>query len=131
VITPTHNNNDSTTASAVINTEFQIHPPTEVNQELAMAIQHATFMYIRYGLGGQRLTQISKEERREDNLVHRWQKMMETFFGTQVHVLAGLGYPPSEQGLGLYNEHLSRLLQRADPAVQERFRLAGRDLWRL
>lgn len=48
----------------------------------------------------------------------------------QVHVLAGLGYEPSEQGLGTYNYQLGAFLQTSDPDLHERLRTIGRDLWR-
>jgi len=55
---------------------------------------------------------------------------METFLGTQVHVLAGLGYTTDENGLGLYNHHFALLMQNADPDMQEKLRVSSRDLWR-
>eukprot|EP00559_Dactyliosolen_fragilissimus_P005290 CAMPEP_0184862324 /NCGR_PEP_ID=MMETSP0580-20130426/6797_1 /TAXON_ID=1118495 /ORGANISM="Dactyliosolen fragilissimus" /LENGTH=246 /DNA_ID=CAMNT_0027360133 /DNA_START=157 /DNA_END=897 /DNA_ORIENTATION=+ len=99
---------------------------------MALGVQDATRLYIRHGLGMQRLKSISNEEGTGniETLVSRWQKMMETFLGTQVHVLAGLGYTVNETGLALYNQQLATLVQTADPDSQEKLRINGRDIWR-
>jgi len=55
---------------------------------------------------------------------------MEAFLGTQVHVLAGLGYEATERGIALYNQHLAELMRTAPPDEQEVLRRAGRDSWR-
>jgi len=87
-------------------------------------------MTMRYGLGKQRLEALSVDSGDVKTLVPRWQKMMEAFLGTQVHVLAGLGYTTDENGLGLYNQHFASLMQNADPDMQEKLRVSSRDLWR-
>jgi len=56
--------------------------------------------------------------------------MMEVFLGTQVHVMAGLGYSPDDKGITLYNKHLSDLMQNLEPQMQEKLRTSSRDLWR-
>lgn len=56
--------------------------------------------------------------------------MMECFIGTQVHVLAGLGYSPDEHGIALYNQQLAHLMTTLDPDTQEAVRVKGRDTWR-
>jgi hypothetical protein len=66
---------------------------------MAFGIQSATRMYIEHGVGYQKLNEIAKDKGDVNSLVTRWQRMMEAFLGTQVHVIAGLGYAPSEQGL--------------------------------
>ena len=63
-------------------------------------------------------------------LVPRWQKMMESFFGCQVHVLAGVGYHPSEKGIQEYNMQLAQLMGEANPREQEELRVLSRDVWR-
>lgn len=103
-------------------------PPTEMNEEIAMGVQRATQMYMRHGIGKQRLVEISKDI--SVPLITKWQRMMESFLGTQVHVLAGLGYSPDEHGMGLYNYQLGTWLQGSDPDTQERMRTIGRDMWR-
>jgi hypothetical protein len=57
--------------------------------------------------------------------------MMEAFLGTQVHVLAGLGYSPDEKGLAAYNRDVAFCVQELAPDVQEQLRVKGRDTWRL
>ena len=99
-----------------------------MNEEIAMGVQYATRMFMRHGIGKQRLDEISMDSSLP--LVNKWQKMMESFLGTQVHVLAGLGYPPDENGMGLYNHQLGTWLQDCDPDTQERMRTIGRDIWR-
>mmetsp|Transcript_15324 Transcript_15324/g.20959 ORF Transcript_15324/g.20959 Transcript_15324/m.20959 type:complete len:372 (-) Transcript_15324:152-1267(-) len=106
-------------------------PPAGLTNEMAIGVQDATLLFIRHGLGKRRLDEIGAEAEKGDvSLVSRWQKMMEAFLATQVHVLAGLGYPPDDQGLGLYNSHLATLLQSSDPTTQEKLRESGRDTWR-
>jgi hypothetical protein len=85
-------------------------------------------MYMRHGVAKQRLEEIATVP--HVPLVTKWQKMMEAFLGTQVHVLAGLGYAPTEDGLGLYNYQLGSWLQSESPDTQERMRAIGRDIWR-
>lgn len=93
-----------------------------------MGVQRSTQMYMRHGIGKQRLDEI----RLDDSmlLITKWQKMMEAFLGTQLHVLAGLGYAPDENGMGLYNHQLGTWLNSCDPDTQERLRTIGRDIWR-
>mmetsp|Transcript_9260 Transcript_9260/g.11690 ORF Transcript_9260/g.11690 Transcript_9260/m.11690 type:complete len:295 (+) Transcript_9260:153-1037(+) len=105
-------------------------PPSALNKDMAVGIQNATMMYIKHGIGKQRLAEIAKEGGDEKTLVHRWQRMMETFLGTQVHVLAGLGYAPNETGLNLYNSHVAMFMQTSDPDTQENIRIGTRDVWR-
>lgn len=64
-------------------------------------------------------------------LVDRWQKMVATYLETQCHVIALLGYPPDERGIGLYTQQLTQALQLSSPEVQERLRVAGRDTYRM
>lgn len=97
---------------------------------MAFGIQKSTELFINHGLGMQRLQDVAKEAGDIDTLVSRWQRMMEAYLGTQVHVLAGLGYPPNENGLHLYNQHVAMYMQNADPDTQEELRLGTRDLWR-
>jgi len=103
-------------------------PPSEMNEEIAMGVQRATQMYMRHGIGKQRLDEISMDP--SMTLLTKWQRMMESFLGTQAHVLAGLGYQPDENGMGLYNHQLGTWLQSGDPNTQERMRTIGRDIWR-
>lgn len=74
-------------------------PPPSINKEMAFGIQKATRMYVEHGVGYQKLNEIAKDKGDVGTLVTRWQRMMEAFLGTQVHVIAGLGYSPSEHGL--------------------------------
>jgi hypothetical protein len=103
-------------------------PPAAMDEEIAMGIQRATQMYMRHGIGKQRLDEIYADSSMP--FIARWQKMMESFLGTQVHILAGLGYSPDENGMGLYNHQLGTWLQNSDPDTQERMRTMGRDIWR-
>lgn len=85
---------------------------------------------MRHGLGMQKMKAIAEQPEDVDTLVGRWQSMMEAYLGTQVHVLAGLGYVADESGLHLYNQHLATFVQSASPSIQEELRVANRDLWR-
>lgn len=103
-------------------------PPAFLDEEMAVGVQNATQLFLNHGLGKRKLELIAKEKER--SLVDRWQEMMGAFLGSQAHVLAGLGYEASEQGIGMYNQHLSLLMQSADPDTQEKLRIKGRDTWR-
>jgi hypothetical protein len=96
---------------------------------MAVGCQDAMKLFLKHGLGMQRLKEIAKSSG-QYTLVHRWQRMMEAFIGTQVHVLAGMGYSPDESGLASYNTHLAMLMQNLDPDTREKIRISGRDMWR-
>lgn len=87
-------------------------------------------MFMKHGVGHQKLAEIGNESGDVETLVSRWQRMMEAFLGTQVHVLAGLGYAPNEGGLHHYNQHVGEFMQNTDPDTQEELRIGTRDLWR-
>lgn len=112
------------------NVNVNVTPPSELTIDMAKGVQSATLLYIQHGLGRRRLDEIAKQSSDVSTLVQRWQKMMEAFLGTQVHVLAGLGYTANEQGIALYNQHLAQLMQSTSPDLQEHIRIQGRDLWR-
>mmetsp|Transcript_2593 Transcript_2593/g.3890 ORF Transcript_2593/g.3890 Transcript_2593/m.3890 type:complete len:290 (+) Transcript_2593:42-911(+) len=112
------------------NPEDMPRPPMFLTKEMAFGIQSATELFVRHGLGKQKLKDISKETGDVKTLVSRWQRMMEAYLGTQVHVLAGLGYKPNEHGLQLYNQHVAMYMQNAEPDIQEELRIGTRDLWR-
>lgn len=107
-----------------------IKPPSSINRDMAFGIQSATKMFIKDGVGYQRLNEIAKDSGDSKTLVTRWQRMMEAFLGTQVHVIAGLGYQPNENGLQLYNQHVAMFMRNADPTTQEDLRVNTRDVWR-
>mmetsp|Transcript_5343 Transcript_5343/g.8177 ORF Transcript_5343/g.8177 Transcript_5343/m.8177 type:complete len:297 (+) Transcript_5343:85-975(+) len=104
--------------------------PFSLTKEIAVGIQDATALFINHGVGMQKLQMIAKEAGNTETLVNRWQRMMEAYLGTQVHVLAGLGYQPNENGLHMYNQHVGMFMQNADPETQEMLRTSTRDLWR-
>lgn len=117
-------------SSAPPTDEVPIKPPFSLTKEMAFGIQNATSLLMNHGVGMQRLQMIAKEASDVDTLVSRWQRMMEAFLGTQVQVLAGLGYKPNEEGLHLYNQHVAMYMQNADPDTQEKLRIGTRDTWR-
>ena len=122
----------STPSDQSIGGVLQSKPPDELTPEMTTGVQDATDMYMRYGIGQRALEEIAKSAGKEGpSLIERWQKMMEAFLGTQVHVLAGLGYAPNEEGMALYNQQLAMLMQTLDPQTQEKVRVQGRDTWRL
>jgi len=122
----------STPPNQSIGGVLQSKPPDELTPEMTTGVQDATDMYMRYGIGARALEEVAKHAGKESpSLIERWQKMMEAFLGTQVHVLAGLGYSPNEEGMALYNQQLGMLMQTLDPQTQENVRIKGRDTWRL
>ncbi|GFH44702.1 hypothetical protein CTEN210_01176 [Chaetoceros tenuissimus] len=110
--------------------EFIPQPPTEVTKELVQGIHNTTKFFVENGLTKQKLDDIAKAAGDETTLTTRWQKMMEAYLGTQVHVLVALGYQGSEQGLQTYNQQLAVYMHNADPSTQEEMRVSSRDLWR-
>jgi len=111
-------------------TNVGLNQPTALTKDMANGIQDATQLFMRHGIGMQKMKVIAKEAEDVDTVVGRWQSMMEAYLGTQVHVLSGLGYTPDESGLHLYNQHLATFVQSASPSIQEDLRVANRDLWR-
>lgn len=97
---------------------------------MAFGIQKSTKLVIEHGFGMQRLKDIAREAGDIDTLQTRWQRMMEAFLGSQLHVLTGLGYPSSEQGLQLYNQHVAYLGQTTDPETLEKLKLGTHELWK-
>ena len=85
----------------------QFNPPLTLTEEIAFGIQNATQLYIRHGLGMQRLKSIAEKAGNSKTLVPRWQMMMESFIGTQLHVLAGMGYATDEKGLGTFLQNIT------------------------
>ena len=79
-----------------------IKHPFSLTKEIAVGIQDSTALFIKHGVGMQKLQMIAQEAGNTETLVNRWQRMMEAYLGTQVHVLAGLGYQPNENGLREY-----------------------------
>lgn len=118
--------------------------PTSVDHAIAKGVQSTTLIYIRHGSGRRRLDNLAHQSKLEkeqkqpqrphdgstSTLVLRWQKMMQTFLEKQVHAIAGLGYPASEEGIRLYNQQLAELMQSSSPDIQEELRIQGRDMWR-
>ena len=125
------------------NTNPNRNAPKHVTFEMAKSVLHMSQMYVDHGLSGQRLTQLC--ENQEEDLVLKWQSMMEAFLAAQVHTLAGFGYGANEAGLQLYNVQVAQMLQQQQQSSSsstsgvdlgitaeqaEELRIAGRNLWR-
>jgi len=108
--------------------DFQPSPPDKLTTEMAEGIGDATQFYIRYGLSNKRLRAMAEDE--DMPVVIKWQKMMEIFLTTQVHVVAGMGYGADEQGLTQYAKDLAQCIHEADETMQELFTETRRDTWR-
>jgi hypothetical protein len=111
-------------------------PPKAVNEDMIKGIHNGIMLYLRYGLGRQRLLELHSSNGL--SLVLKWQRCMETYLGVQLHVLAGLGYPPDESGITMYQKQLMSFLQPSTlgvtavgPDVLEQIRISNRDAWRL
>jgi len=105
-------------------------PPKSIKTDIAFGVQNATKLFLTNGIGHRDLIKISNEYEGPDSLTLRWRRMMETFLGVQVHVIAGLGYPANDEGLALYNQHLVTLLKETNPNDMESLRLAGYQIWK-
>merc|ERR1719491_153368 len=121
----------STNAPPATTQQPGVEPPTKLTVEMAIGVQEAAQLYIRHGVTSKNLDSIGLlADSSTDTLLGRWQKMMETFLGTQVYVLAGLGYSQDEKGVMLYNQQLTELMQTLNPTDEEKIRVLSRDLWR-
>eukprot|EP00588_Corethron_pennatum_P006840 CAMPEP_0194284204 /NCGR_PEP_ID=MMETSP0169-20130528/27002_1 /TAXON_ID=218684 /ORGANISM="Corethron pennatum, Strain L29A3" /LENGTH=334 /DNA_ID=CAMNT_0039029957 /DNA_START=27 /DNA_END=1031 /DNA_ORIENTATION=- len=107
-----------------------IVPPVDFNSDIIDGVYSSLDLILRHGLGKSRLASVREMEGGIDNIVQRWQNMMEIFLGAQVHVVVSLGYSPDEAGLTSYKRDLAEFLQSASPVVQESHRTRERDLWR-
>jgi hypothetical protein len=110
-----------------VDQDFKPRPPTGLTTDMAEGIVDATHFYIRHGISGQRLKVLADLDL---PVVEKWQKMMEIYLTTQVHVTAGLGYPPDDEGLNLYARHLAVCIQTSDSTMKELFTEVRRDTWR-
>lgn len=111
-----------------VSENFVPSPPTKLTVEMAEGIADATQFYVRHGVAKQRLESLSKQT--DLPAVVKWQKMMEVFLTTQVHVIAGLGYSTDEQGLTKYAQDLAQCLQEADDTMRDLLTELRRDTWR-
>lgn len=109
---------------------FEAKPPDKLTAEMAEGILDLTQFYIRFGISNQRLHALALEPSSMP-VVERWQSMMEIYVATQLHVIAGLGYPPNEQGLTMFAQHLTMFIQQeADETMRELHTELRRDTWR-
>jgi hypothetical protein len=107
---------------------FKASPPAQLTTAMAEGIGDATQFYVRHGISNQRLRAMSKDESMP--IVVKWQKMMEVFLTTQVHVIAGLGYSADEQGLTQYANDLANCIKNTDDTMRDLFTEVRRDTWR-
>jgi hypothetical protein len=96
--------------------------------EMAIGIQDANQLFLRHGIGHQRLELLAGDEGMP--LVIKWQRMMQIYLGMQLHTIAGLGYQTNEQGIMMYTQQLAQFVSTCEPAVQDTFREVGRKTWR-
>jgi hypothetical protein len=108
---------------------FNPSPPEKLTVEMAAGIADATQFYIRYGISNQRLKVLAADTTLP--LLQKWQTMMEIFLTTQVHVISGVGYAASEEGLTKYAMDLAECIQStSDITMQELLRDTRREIWR-
>lgn len=107
---------------------FVPSPPDKLTTDMAEGIADATQFFLRYGLSHRRLVELSHND--DLPVVTKWQKMMEVFLSTQIHVTTGMGYAPDEHGLTLYAQHLAECISNSDPTMQQLFQESRRDTWR-
>lgn len=111
-----------------LDSNFEPKPPDKLTSDMAEGILDTTQFYIRYGISKQRLHLLAQNP--DLPVIERWQQMMEIYITTQLHVIAGIGYPASAEGLGLYAQHLTVCIQSADATMRELFTEMRRDTWR-
>ena len=98
---PTEENDEGAVDPAVYDhLQFTLSPPDQLTVEMARGIAESTQFFLLHGLPYRRLQLLAQDKHMP--VVTKWQKMLETFLSTQIHVLAGMGYGASEQGLSQY-----------------------------
>lgn len=102
-------------------------PPAALTAEMAEGIAETTHFYLRCGLSHRRLQALSGQDM---PVVEKWQKMMEIFLTTQVHVIAGMGYASNEEGLTQYAHDLASCLESSDETMRALLVDTRRDTWR-
>ena len=107
---------------------FQPKSPNELNLEMTKGIQSTNLLFIRHGVGKQRLQALANDP--SLSLTMKWQYMMETYLTCQLHVVSGLGFTADEKGLMEFTSKLGTFISSCSPSVQEEFRTVGRDTWR-
>jgi len=95
---------------------------------MADGIQQSNRLILQHGIGKQRLVALAEDP--STPITAKWQRMMEVYLGTQLHVLASLGYDANEQGIMDYTRQLSSFVSSCDSELQEKFRRHGRETWR-
>eukprot|EP00523_Entomoneis_sp_CCMP467_P016042 CAMPEP_0168765314 /NCGR_PEP_ID=MMETSP0725-20121227/258_1 /TAXON_ID=265536 /ORGANISM="Amphiprora sp., Strain CCMP467" /LENGTH=320 /DNA_ID=CAMNT_0008814559 /DNA_START=22 /DNA_END=984 /DNA_ORIENTATION=+ len=88
---------------------FVPQPPSKLTEEMASSISEMTEMYIDCGAANQRLKFLASQK--DMSVVHKWQSMMEIFFSTQLHIVAGFGYQADEKGLVHFAQDLAAFQQ--------------------
>jgi len=106
---------------------FKPKAPDELTTDMAEGIVESTRFYCRYGISNQRFHILATEDL---SIQDRWSKMMEIYLQTQAHVIAGLGYPPNDEGLQTYAHHLHACINKTDMTMRELFMDIRRETWR-
>ncbi|GMH65006.1 hypothetical protein TrST_g9676 [Triparma strigata] len=106
--------------------------PPNLTIPMIHQITSATSLLLSHGVPSNNLKNIAQlPGAPAQSLVAKWQKMMETHLTAQVHILSGLGYPNSEQGISMYNQQLAQVMASSAPEDAEMLRVGSRDMWRL
>jgi hypothetical protein len=117
-----------------------LQPPLKLKREIVQGVQRTVFLYLRHGMGRQRLLELKDDDSLP--LVLKWQRCMEIYHAIQCHVLSGLGYEPDESGLKLYHDQVIAYVQKgngndkaigdvmAEPEIPDYLRKSNRDAWR-
>jgi hypothetical protein len=107
---------------------FEPKPPDKLTLEMVEGISDCTRFFVNYGITNARLKALAQQT--DMPAVVKWQKMMELFLSTQIHVLAGLGYSADEKGLTKYSHDLADCLQNMEEEMRQIFIELRRDTWR-
>jgi hypothetical protein len=104
-------------------------PPDKITVDMACKIADTTKFFIQHGISGRRLKNLAKAK--DKPILERWQIMMQIFLSTQLHVLTGMGYPASDEGLAKYSVDLMNCIQTTtDETMQELLNDSRRETWR-
>jgi hypothetical protein len=113
-----------------VSSRYEPKPPSSLTPEMTEGILDATHFYVKYGVSNQMMKHLAADDTL--SVVSKWQKMMEIYLTTQLHVVSGLGYDANEEGLNQYAQHLATCLQALeDDTLRELIAEVRRDTWRI
>jgi len=108
--------------------KFVAKPPAKLDADIAEGIATMTQFLLKHGAASQRIKVLAEDLKVPT--IAKWQKMMQIFLTTQLHVLASLGYSADEKGLTQYASDLQAYMVGSDDTMQTLMMDSRRETWR-